>query len=202
LCLGAHSDDLEIGCLGTVLTLAEKPTPPSFTWVVFSADATREREALRSAETLLRQTPNVRIMVKKFRDGYLPYEGGLVKDVFEELKGTVSPDLVLTPHRQDLHQDHRLISELTWNTFRDHLVLEYEIAKYEGDLGHPNLFVPFDAGLARRKVQHLREHFPSQAGRRWFTDDVFLGLLSLRGLECNASGGYAEAFHCRKVVLA
>ena len=201
LCLGAHSDDLEIGCGGTVLRLMEGPNPPSVTWVVLSANTTREGEALRSAEALLHRAASARIVVKKFRDGYLPYEGALVKDAFEELKATVSPDLVLTPYRGDLHQDHRLVSELTWNTFRDHLILEYEVPKYDGDLGAPNLFVPLNAALAHRKVEHLHAYFPSQATRRWFSDRVFLGLLAVRGLECNAADGYAEAFYCRKVVV-
>jgi LmbE family N-acetylglucosaminyl deacetylase len=201
LCLGAHSDDLEIGCGGTILRLMESPNPPSVTWVVLSADAVREVEALRSAEALLQRAASTRIVVKKFRDGYLPYEGALVKDAFEELKATVSPDLVLTPYRGDLHQDHRLVAELTWNTFRDHLILEYEVPKYDGDLAAPNFFVPLNSALARRKVEHLRAHFPSQATRRWFTDRVFLGLLAVRGLECKAADGYAEAFYCRKVVV-
>ncbi len=124
LCLGAHCDDLEIGCGGTVLKLAEGRNPPAFTWVVFCSDARREAEALRSAETFLRQASSSRIIIKKFRDGFLPYDGGQVKEAFEELKGQVSPDLILTHYREDLHQDHRLISELTWNTFRDHLILE------------------------------------------------------------------------------
>jgi len=125
LCLGAHCDDLEIGCGGTALKLAEGPNPREFAWVVFSSDAAREAEALRSAEAFLRHAARSRIIIKKFRDGFLPYEGGLVKEVFVELKGMMSPDLVLTHYRSDFHQDRRLISELTWNTFRDHLILEY-----------------------------------------------------------------------------
>jgi LmbE family N-acetylglucosaminyl deacetylase len=200
LCLGAHCDDLEIGCGGTVLKLAEGPTPPEFTWVVFSSDATREAEALHSAETFLRQAAGARIIIKKFRDGFLPYEGGLVKEAFEELKGMVSPDLVLTHYRGDLHQDHRLISELTWNTFRDHLILEYEIPKYDGDLGVPNFFVPLDESQCRRKVAAIIGSFASQQGKRWFSEELFRSLLRLRGMECNAPSTYAEAFYCRKVV--
>lgn len=200
LCLGAHCDDLEIGCGGTVLHLAERPDPPAFTWVVFASDATREAEALRSAETLLRGARSARIVVKKFRDGFLPYEGGLVKEVFEELKGEVAPDLVLTHYREDLHQDHRLISELTWNTFRDHLILEYEVPKYDGDLGVPNFFVPLEESLCRRKVDTILTSFASQRGKRWFTEDLFRSMLRLRGMECNAPSNYAEAFYCRKLV--
>ena len=200
LCLGAHCDDLEIGCGGTVLTLAGSRHPPSFTWVVFASDPTREAEALRSAEIFLRDAPEVRVVIKKFRDGFLPYEGALVKEAFEELKGTVSPDLVLTHYRHDLHQDHRLISELTWHTFRDHLILEYEIPKYDGDLGTPNFFVPLDESLCRRKLEAILGSFTSQAHKPWFSEDVFRALLRLRGMECNAPGNYAEAFYCRKLV--
>ena len=200
LCLGAHCDDLEIGCGGTVLALADGPRPPSFTWVVFASDPTREAEAQRSAETFLRDARDVRVVIKKFRDGFLPYDGALVKETFEELKGTLSPDLVLTHYRHDLHQDHRLISELTWNTFRDHLILEYEIPKYDGDLGVPNFFVPLDESHCRRKLEAILGSFPSQAHRHWFSEDVFRSLLRLRGMECNAPGHYAEAFYCRKLV--
>jgi len=201
LCLGAHCDDLEIGCAGTVLQLTEEPNPPAFTWVVFTSDARREAEALASAEALLGRASQARIIIQKFRDGFLPYEGSVVKESFEELKSEVSPDLILTHYRHDLHQDHRLISELTWNTFRDHLILEYEVPKYDGDLGAPNLFVPLDESLARRKIDAILKGFPSQAGKRWFAEETFRSLLRLRGMECNAPGNYAEAFYCRKLVV-
>jgi LmbE family N-acetylglucosaminyl deacetylase len=201
LCLAAHCDDLEIGCGGTVLKLTEHPDPPAITWVVFTSTPTREAEALRSAEALLRRAARARIVIHKFRDGFLPYEGGAVKDVFEELKHEVAPDLVLTHYRDDLHQDHRTISELTWNTFRDHLILEYEIPKYDGDLGAPNLFVPLDEGVVRRKIEAILTGFPSQAGKGWFAEDTFRSMLRLRGMECNAAGRYAEAFYCRKLVV-
>lgn len=201
LCLGAHCDDLEIGCGGTVLKLTESPNPPAFTWVVFSSDPSREAEALRGADALLRRASDSRIIIKKFRDGFLPYEGSLVKEAFEEIKGQVSPDLILTHYRDDLHQDHRLISELTWNTFRDHLILEYEIPKYDGDLGAPNVFVPLDETVCRRKIDTILTNFGSQAGKRWFSEDIFRALLRLRGMECNASDNLAEAFYCRKLVV-
>jgi LmbE family N-acetylglucosaminyl deacetylase len=201
LCLGAHCDDLEIGCGGTAIKLAAGPNPPEFTWVVFSSDATREVEALRSAEALLRHAARSRIIIKKFRDGFLPYEGGLVKEVFVELKGMMSPDLILTHYRNDLHQDHRLISELTWNTFRDHLILEYEIPKYDGDLGTPNVFVPLAESVCREKIDTILTSFASQAGKHWFTEELFRSLLRLRGMECNAASSYAEAFHCRKLLI-
>lgn len=201
LCLGAHCDDLEIGCGGAVLKLTGVPNPPAFTWVVFSSDSRREAEAMRSAEIFLRGAPRSRIVIKKFRDGFLPYDGGLVKEAFEELKGTVAPDLVLTHYRNDLHQDHRLISELTWNTFRHHLILEYEIPKYDGDLGTPNVFLPLDESLCRRKLETILTCFRSQKDKRWFSEDVFRSLLRLRGLECNAPDNYAEAFYCRKLLV-
>jgi LmbE family N-acetylglucosaminyl deacetylase len=183
-----------------VLTLLDRPQPPAFTWVVFASDPTREAEALRAAETLLRGARGANIVIKKFRDGFLPYEGGLVKEAFEELKGTVSPDLILTHYRDDLHQDHRLISELTWNTFRDHFILEYEIPKYDGDLGVPNFFVPLDDVKCRRKVEAILTSYISQQGKRWFSEDLFRSLLRLRGMECQAPSGHAEAFYCRKLV--
>jgi LmbE family N-acetylglucosaminyl deacetylase len=200
LCLGAHCDDLEIGCGGTVLTLLQCPVPPAVTWVVFSADDVREAEARRSAEKMLGLAREARIIIKRFRDGYLPYDGGAVKDVFEKLKQAVSPDLILTHYRLDLHQDHRLISELTWNTFRNHLILEYEIPKFDGDFGVPNLFVPLDEVTCRRKLDAILGGFPSQRGKRWFSEDLFRALLRLRGMECNAQDGMAEAFYARKLV--
>ena len=201
LCLGAHCDDLEIGCGGTVLKLTERLDSPAFTWVVFSSDATREAEALRGAEALLARASTSRIIIKKFRDGFLPYEGGLLKEAFEELKGEVSPDLILTHYRGDLHQDHRLISELTWNTFRDHLILEYEIPKWDGDLGTPNVFVPLEDSLCRRKIDTILTNFPSQTGKRWFSEELFRSMLRVRGMECNAVSRYAEAFYGRKLVV-
>src|SRR5215468_7656399 len=201
LCLGAHCDDLEIGCGGTVLKLATGRNPPAFTWVVFSSDATREAEALQSARVMLPKSSSSRIIIKKFRDGFLPYEGSVVKETFEELKETVSPDLILTHYRGDLHQDHRLISELTWNTFRDHLILEYEIPKYDGDLGVPNVFVPLSERVYRDKVSNLMTYFESQRDKAWFKEDTFLSILRLRGIECNSASGYAEGFYSRKIVL-
>jgi LmbE family N-acetylglucosaminyl deacetylase len=201
LCLGAHCDDLEIGCGGTILKLTEGVEPPAVTWVVFTSDATREAEALRSAEALLRRASRSRIIIQKFRDGFLPYEGSVVKETFEELKNEVSPDLILTHYRHDAHQDHRVVSELTWNTFRDHLILEYEIPKYDGDFGAPNVFVPLDESVSRRKIDAIVTGFPSQLGKRWFAEETFRALLRLRGMECNAPSTYAEAFYCRKLAV-
>jgi len=201
LCLGAHCDDLEIGCAGTVLKLTAEANPPAITWVIFTSDPRREAEALKSAEALLRHAAELRIIIHKFRDGFLPYEGSAVKESFEALKSEVSPDLILTHHRADLHQDHRLISELAWNTFRDHLIFEYEVPKYDGDLGTPNVFVPLDESDVRLKIEAIMTAFPSQAGKRWFEAETFRSLLRLRGMECNAPGKYAEAFYCRKLVV-
>jgi LmbE family N-acetylglucosaminyl deacetylase len=201
LCLGAHSDDLEIGCGGTVMKLVEGRNPPAFTWVVFSADTTREVEARQSAQILLSKVSSRRIIIKKFRDGFLPYEGGLIKETFEEIKELVSPDLILTHYRGDLHQDHRLISELTWNTFRNHLILEYEIPKYDGDLGTPNTFVPLDESLCHEKLDMILANFPSQHGKHWFSAELVRALLRVRGMECNSPSQYAEAFYARKLVL-
>ena len=200
LCLGAHADDIEIGAGGLILQLT-RSRAVAVDWVVFSAAGVREREARRSARLFLKDARGSRVVVKQFRDGYFPYEGAGIKDVFEQLKSEVSPDLVLTHHGQDLHQDHRTVSEMTRNTFRDQLILEYEIPKYDGDLGSPNCFLPLDRGLSDRKIRYLVTSFASQRGKHWFSADAFKGLMRLRGLECRAPGGYAEGFYARKVVL-
>jgi LmbE family N-acetylglucosaminyl deacetylase len=201
LCLGAHADDIEIGCGGTVLRLLADHHGVDFHWVVFSASGARAREARRSARLLLDGTGRHHMVVKNFRDGFFPYLGAKIKDCFERLKESPSPDLIFTHYRADRHQDHRVISELTWNTFRDHLILEYEIPKYDGDLGCPNVFVPLDEPTRHRKLQHLRSAFPSQRGRQWFSEDTFTGLMRLRGMEARAPGGYAEAFYTPKLVF-
>ena len=200
LAIGAHSDDIEIGCGGTVLRLVEDGLAASVGWVVLSAAGERAEEARASAASFLKQAPEHEVVVRGFRDGFLPYEGYQVKEFFEELK-RFDPDLVLTHRRADVHQDHRLVGELTWNTFRNHLVLEYEIPKYEGDLGQPNLFVTLDRSRCERKIELLMEGFRSQRDRRWFTEDTFWSLLRLRGLESNSPSTYAEAFHARKLVI-
>jgi LmbE family N-acetylglucosaminyl deacetylase len=199
LCLGSHSDDLEIGCGGTILQLAERYPGTTFHWVVFNAVGVREAEARCAAELFAGSGLQAPVM-KSFRDGFMPFAGAEVKAVFEELK-TVNPNLVFTHNRKDAHQDHRLIAELTWNTFRDHLILEYEIPKYDGDMGQPNVFVPLRDEIYRRKVRHIMDVFRSQHGKRWFDENTFLSLMRLRGMECNSSSGYAEAFYGRKLVL-
>jgi LmbE family N-acetylglucosaminyl deacetylase len=200
LCLGAHSDDIEIGCGGLILTLLANRPDARCEWVVFSATPERVREARRSAGLFLGRGRQHRITVHDFRDGHFPYQGARIKAVFERLKGT-APDLVLTHYRDDRHQDHRVLSDLAWNTFRDHLVLEYEIPKYDGDLGTPNLFVPLTREVVDRKVAHLMAAFGTQRDKHWFSPETFEGLMRLRGMECRSPTGYAEAFYGRKVVL-
>lgn len=201
LCLGSHSDDIEIGCGGTILWLAEQYPQCVFHWVVFSGDSVRLAEAQRAASLFTGSSSLVGPFVKAFPDGFMPVVSGEVKAFFEELKQTVSPDIIFTHNRKDAHQDHRLIAELTWNTFRDHLILEYEIPKYDGDLGQPGLFVALQSELCKKKVRYIMDSFQSQHCKRWFQEDTFLSLMRLRGMECNAPSGYAEAFYCRKLVL-
>ncbi|HEY6377528.1 MAG TPA: PIG-L deacetylase family protein [Edaphobacter sp.] len=200
LCLGAHSDDIEIGCGGTVLELARRYPNSEFHWVVFSAIGIREVEARRAAEMFagfrLREP-----LLNTFSDGYMPFVGADVKAVFERELKQLSPDLVFTHYGSDAHQDHRLISQLTWNTFRDHLILEYEIPKYDGDMGKPCVFVPIEKEVCDKKVGYLMDAFQSQQTKRWFQPETFFSLMRLRGMECAASSGYAEAFYCRKLVL-
>jgi LmbE family N-acetylglucosaminyl deacetylase len=199
LCLGAHADDIEIGCGGTVLKLVSRYPEADFHWIVFSAPGTRKQEAESSAGRFLRDAGSKAIEVRSFRDGFFPYLGGEIKDFFEDLKKDANPDLILTHYQRDLHQDHRLLSELTWNTFRDHTILEFEIPKYDGGLGSPNLFVPLTQEERRRKIDLLLAGFPSQAARKWFDEATFDALLRLRGVECNSPSGYSEAFYCRKL---
>lgn len=201
VCIGAHSDDLEIGCGATVMTWLAGRRPTEVTWVVLSAEGARAAEARRSARALLARAAAQKIVVAAFRDGYLPGQYTDVKNLFEDLKRQVDPDVVLTHWLQDRHQDHRLAAELTWNTWRNHLVLEYEIPKYEGDLAPPNAYVAISAAVARRKVDHLRRYFCSQSEKNWFVADNFLGLMRLRGMESRSPSGFAEAFHARKFVL-
>ena len=201
LALGCHSDDIEIGAGGTLMRLLAAHPALDVHWVVFSAHGARVDEARASAEDLLAGSSAPRVDVHGFRDGYFPYDGAQVKDVFEALKDDPAPDLILTHHRQDLHQDHRLVCELTWNTFRDHVVLEYEIPKWDGDLGaaRPQMYWPVPAELVRRKYELLAEHYPSQHGHDWFREDTFSALARLRGMECRED--YAEAFGCPQLVL-
>jgi LmbE family N-acetylglucosaminyl deacetylase len=202
LAIGCHSDDIEIGCGGTLLALLARNPEVEITWLVLSADGERAEEARQSAAAFLagaKREPKV--ILESFRDSFFPYTGSDVKEAFERLKPSVSPQLVFTHTGTDLHQDHRLVAELTWNTFRNHLILEFEIPKYDGDLGSPNVFVPLEADLVDRKIQLLLDSFGSQRSRHWFTDDVFRSLMRLRGMEANSPTGYAEGFRCRKLQL-
>ncbi len=202
LCLGAHCDDIEIGAGGTVMRLVEAHRGLEIRWVVMGgAEPARAEEARRSAALFTEGAGRVDVVVHGFRDAYLPWQGDKVKEAFESLAKDFAPDLILTHHEDDRHQDHTLVSALTWNTWRDHTILEYEILKWDGDLGQPNVFVPLDEGLCRRKVDRILDVYATQRSRRWFTEDAFLALLRLRGVECNSPSRYAEAFYARKMVL-
>jgi LmbE family N-acetylglucosaminyl deacetylase len=202
LCLGAHSDDIEIGCGGTILELLRLRRNLEFHWVVFSSGAERDREARRSACLFLKGAVKQNVDVLNFRNSFFPHEGIKIKEFFEDLKSHSSPDLILTHTRNDLHQDHRVINQLTWNTWRNHLILEYEIPKYDGDLGSPNFFVPFDRKICQRKIKHLMACFATQRNKQWFTDDMFQGLMRIRGIEANSPGRFAEGFYSRKLVFS
>ena len=201
LCVGSHSDDIEIGCGGTIFRLIEEHPDCQFHWVVFSALEKRAQEARDAAAQFAGEARLSTLLLKDFRDGFLPFVGAEVKGVFEELKTAISPDVIFTHNRHDAHQDHRLIANLTWNTFRDHLILEYEIPKFDGDIGRPSVFVPLSADLTDKKVRLLCNLFESQRTKTWFRSELFLSLMRLRGMECNAASGYAEAFYSRKLVL-
>lgn len=201
LCLGAHSDDIEIGCGATILRLLEEHRDVFFKWVIFSAKGERKSEASTSAELFLANAKDKEIRTLDFRDGFFPYDGPNIKEYFEVLKREVSPDIIFTHFRNDLHQDHRLISELTWNTFRSHLILEYEIPKYDGDLGSPNLFIEVNEYQCRKKVGYLMSAFKSQSSKHWFSEDLFRALLRIRGAESGTQAKYAEGFYCRKCCI-
>ena len=201
LCVGAHADDIEIGCGGTILTLAAV-RPIDATWVVLSSDDLREREARAAAARFLAKAQSSSVDVQRFRNGFFPHEGAKIKDYFESLKARPAFDLILTHTADDRHQDHRVVNELTWNTFRNHTVLEYEIPKYDGDLGRPSVFVPLTKAVLAEKVRIAMESFASQRDKHWFSEELFRGLARVRGMECAAPDGHAEAFHARKVVVS
>jgi LmbE family N-acetylglucosaminyl deacetylase len=200
LCVGAHSDDIEIGCGGTLLKLIAEHPRLEILWVVFSAEGARAAEARQSARAFLRRSPRSRVIVQEFRGSFFPFQGEAIKEFFESLK-PFQPDLVFTHFRDDRHQDHRILSDLAWNTFRSHVILEYEIPKYDGDIGQPSFFVPVTAAQLRRKATLLLKHFKTQRGRHWFAEDLFMALPRLRGMECDSPTRFAEAFHTRKLVL-
>jgi len=201
LCLGAHSDDIEIGCGGTVLQMIQQSKSLEIYWLVLCANPERTLEARRSANAFLARARKKTIVVKPFRDGFLPYLGSPVKQCFEELKKAFTPDVIFTHCRHDLHQDHRLVCELTWNTFRDHFILEYEVPKYDADLRSPNFFVPLSDAQARKKVNNLIRYFTTQRNKHWFCEELFYGLMRLRSTEAASPSRYSEAFYCRKALL-
>jgi LmbE family N-acetylglucosaminyl deacetylase len=201
LLLGAHADDIEIGCGGTVLELIRRHANVEVDWVVFSGIGPRADEANRAASRFLANARKANVRLFEFRDGFFPYDGAEIKAAFESLKGDCQPDLVFTHYRQDLHQDHRLVNELTWNTFRNHLILEYEIPKFDGDLGVPNAFAPLTPATCDAKIEALMECYGTQRDKFWFTDETFRSILRLRGVEARSETGYAEAFYARKISI-
>lgn len=201
LCLGAHCDDIEIGCGGALLSMFEASTNYEVCWVVFSSNNERQVEARKSAEAYLRSIAQHTIIIESFPDGFFPYRGEEIKKRFESIRREFEPDVIFTHHGDDSHQDHRKVHELTWNTFRDHVVLQYEIPKYEGDLGRPNLYIPVSESNRQRKVALLMEHYQTQQNKHWFSEDTFNAVLRLRGIESRSPSGYAEGFHCPKLTL-
>jgi LmbE family N-acetylglucosaminyl deacetylase len=201
LCLGAHSDDIEIGCGGTILRWLQEHAGLEFYWVVLSSNPKRKKEASKGAELFLKGARKKKVLIESFHDGFFPYQGAEIKKYFEALKKRISPDIVLTHYRDDRHQDHRLVSDLTWNTFRSHLILEYEIPKYDGDLGQPNFFVRLGDPVCQRKIRYILDTFKTQTGKHWLTEDTLQAILRLRGVESPGTERYAEAFYCRKMVL-
>jgi len=200
LCLGAHCDDIEIGCGGTIIRLIKENDIEHLRWVVFTSSGERGDEAKKSAEFFAQGCKEKEIIIKRFKDGFLPYEAREIKNLFEDLKPS-NPDLIFTHCRSDLHQDHRTVCELTWNTFRSHLIFEYEIPKYDGDLGSPNLFVTLAKEVAERKIETIMKCFQSQAGKQWFDRETFFGLMRIRGIESASQTKYAEGFYVRKTVM-
>ena len=201
LLMGAHCDDIEIGCGATVLHLIERFPEAHFDWVVFSSTPERAEEALRSSDILLADARSKTVIIENFRNGYFPYIGGQIKDYFELLKTRTKPDWIFTHHSEDRHQDHRILAELTWNTFRNHLIFEYEVPKYDGGLGSQNCFIMASQAFADKKIATLMECFVSEAVKPWFSPDTFKAMLRIRGVECNSTTGLAEAFYCRKFLV-
>jgi LmbE family N-acetylglucosaminyl deacetylase len=201
LCLGAHSDDIEIGCGGTILKIVEEYPQAQFHWVVFSAESQRAEEAHKSAERFLTKVDSKVVEVQAFRDSYFPFVGGAVKDYFVKLSREFNPDMVLTHCTSDAHQDHRLIGQLTWNAYRNNLILEYEIAKYDGDLGTPNFYVHLNENIVKEKITNICSVFNSQSNKEWFGEESFRAIMRIRGLESNSPSKYSEAFYCRKIVV-
>jgi LmbE family N-acetylglucosaminyl deacetylase len=201
LCLGAHSDDIEIGCGGTILSMLKRYSNAEVYWVIFSSDLWREEEARSSVNLFLKDAGTRSIIIEKYQNGFFPYNGEKIKEFFEVLKNQFSPNVIFTHYRMDQHQDHRTISELTWNTFRNHLILEYEIPKYDGDIGNPNFFVPLEYSICNNKIVNILSSFKSQREKHWFTEELLLSILRIRGMESASPTNYAEAFYCRKILM-
>ncbi len=200
LCLGAHCDDIEIGCGGTILRILKTRHDVAVRWVVLSSTKERANEAAAAAELFLKGSRTRKVRIEAFADGHFPYQGAEIKRYFESLKRTVSPALIFTHYRHDRHQDHRLVSDTTWQTFRDSLILEYEIPKYDGDLGSPNVFAHVDAAICEQKIRYIMRSYKTQRGKPWFTDETLRALMRIRGVESRAPR-YAEAFYGRKLIL-
>ena len=200
LCLGAHCDDIEIGCGGTILRLCQEGKVNQLKWVVFTSTKEREAEARAGAGAFLANLKDPQIIIKDFEDGYLPHNAGDVKKYFEEIKQDFQPDIIFTHYKNDLHQDHRFLCELTWNTFRNHLILEYEIPKYDGDLGNPGFFVILDKETVDQKVKYIENSYVSQSKKHWFDQELFYGLMRIRGMAAASKSKYAEAFYVQKSV--
>jgi len=200
VCLGAHPDDIEIGATGTIIQFAQWYPDATFDFVVLGGGDDRQAEATRSATALLGD--RVTLHFGGFRDRFIPYEDtGAVKDFVVSSVDSGSADIIFAPNRQDLHQDHRFVAELVLQIFRDHPVLGYEILKYDGDLGRPNVFMPLTADQVQTKIGHLDDHFSGQHAKHWYDGEVFRSLMKIRGIEANTPGGYAEAFYVTKLVL-
>jgi LmbE family N-acetylglucosaminyl deacetylase len=201
LCLGAHPDDIEIGCGGTILRIIGETSDAEFRWIVLSGNQKRRQEALKSANQFLKEAKTKNVTVEDFRDSYFPFIGAQIKDYFEKLKSEFSPDIIFTHYSHDAHQDHQLVSNLTWNTYRNHLILEYEVPKYDGDFGNPNLYVPITKLQVTQKTNTVCEIFKSQQEKQWFDRETFRSILRLRGAECASPTAFAEGFYCRKLSL-
>ena len=201
LCVGAHADDIEIGCGGAILKLLQSNENVAVYWVVLSGSGDRKDEAKESANRFLSKARRSSVQIQKFPDTFFPYEGQEIKKFFNELRQQVSPDIIFTHRLEDRHQDHRLVSELTWNSFRDHLIMEYEIPKYEGDLGTPNIYVPLAESICQKKINIIVESFETQESRPWFSPETFWAMLRIRGVESRSRSQFAEGLYCRKAVI-